>query len=346
MPPRRASGAARKGSLLPARSARCYPLGVETGIAYALAAALFWGTSPVLVKRGLRHSNVSAAVLLQQVGSVLTLVLIMVLPFGEATLRMPWSAAGVFVSVGLVGSFLGRTFVLKGIDEIGASKAQSISNSAPLLTAVYAIVLLGETATPIILIGVVLIVTGLLIITRGTPDDKVTGRPVSYRAFLNPLLSIIFFGFGPILKKVAMLAGGTAVPGALITHLTGLLLIFLFGRVLHIEWREGIRVSGDSYFFLLLSGFVPGRGLHPDLSGGGPCPGHHRRPHLERPTADHLLAGAVDPEGGRNRNPQGRPGRCPGGGRGVLPLSVAWVGLRSPGSLYEDARVSCRRQGG
>ena len=233
---------------------------METGIAYALAAALFWGTSPVLVKRGLRHSNVSAAVLLQQVGSVLTLVLIMVLPFGEATLRMPWTAAGVFVSVGLVGSFLGRTFVLKGIDEIGASKAQSISNSAPLLTAVYAIVLLGETATPIILIGVVLIVTGLLIITRGTPDDKVTGRPVSYKAFLNPLLSIIFFGFGPILKKVAMLAGGTAVPGALITHITGLLLIFLFGRVLRIDWREGIWISGDSYVFLLLSGFFQGVG--------------------------------------------------------------------------------------
>ena len=234
---------------------------METGIAYALAAALFWGTSPVLVKRGLRHSNVSAAVLLQQVGSVLTLVLIMVLPFGEAhaphALVRGW---GVRLAVGLVGSFLGRTFVLKGIDEIGASKAQSISNSAPLLTAVYAIVLLGETATPIILIGVVLIVTGLLIITRGTPDDKVTGRPVSYRAFLNPLLSIIFFGFGPILKKVAMLAGGTAVPGALITDLTGLLLIFLFGRVLHIEWREGIRVSGDSYFFLLLSGLFQGVG--------------------------------------------------------------------------------------
>ena len=233
---------------------------METGIAYALAAALFWGSSPVLVKRGLRHSNVSAAVLLQQVGSVLTLVLIMVLPFGEATLRMPWTAAGVFVSVGLVGSFLGRTFVLKGIDEIGASKAQSISNSAPLLTAVYAIVLLGETATPLILVGVVLIVTGLLIITRGTPDDGGSGRPVSYRAFLNPLLSIVFFGFGPILKKVAMLAGGTAVPGALITHITGLLLIFLFGRALRIDWREGIWISGDSYFFLLLSGLFQGVG--------------------------------------------------------------------------------------
>lgn len=233
---------------------------METGIACALAAALCWGTSPVLVKRGLRHSNVSAAVLQQQVGSVLTLVLIIVLPFSAVHLRMPWTAAGVFVSVGLVGSFLGRTFVLKGIDEVGASKAQSIANSAPLLTAVYAIVLLGESATPLILVGVVLIVTGLLLITRGTAGDQDPGRPLSFKAFLNPLLSIVFFGFGPILKKVAILTGGTPIPGALITHVTGLALILSFGRVLRIDWRVGVRLTGDSYFFLLLSGFFQGVG--------------------------------------------------------------------------------------
>ena len=233
---------------------------METGIAYALAAALFWGTSPVLVKRGLRHSNVSAAVLFQGVGSVLVLVLIIVLPFGEVELAMPWTAAGVFVSVGLVGSFLGRTFALKGIDEVGASRAQSIVNSAPLLTAVYAVILLGETATPLILIGVGLIVSGLLIITRGTSDEDHRRLPLRLRAFLNPLLAIIFFGFGPILKKVAMLAGGTPVPGSLITHVTGLALVMSFGRILRIDWRQGIRITPDSYFFLLMSGFFQGVG--------------------------------------------------------------------------------------
>ena len=233
---------------------------METGIAYALAAALFWGTSPVLVKRGLRHSNVSAAVLFQGVGSVLVLVLILLLPFGEVELAMPWTAAGVFVSVGLVGSFLGRTFALKGIDEVGASRAQSIVNSAPLLTAVYAVLLLGETATPLILIGVGLIVSGLLIITRGTPDEEDTRLPLRFKAFLNPLLAIIFFGFGPILKKVAMLAGGTPVPGSLITHVTGLALVMSFGRILRIDWRQGIRIAPDSYFFLLMSGFFQGVG--------------------------------------------------------------------------------------
>ena len=233
---------------------------METGIAYALAAALCWGTSPVLVKRGLRHSNVNAAVLQQLVGSVLILALIIVLPFGEVELLMPWTAAGAFVSVGLVGSFLGRTFALKAIDEVGASRAQSIINSAPLLTAVYAIVLLGETATPLILIGVGLIVSGLLIITRGTADDEDPGRSLRLRAFLNPLLAIVFFGFGPILKKVAMLAGGTSVPGALITHVTGLALVMSSGQLLRINWRDGIRTTADSYVFLLMSGVFQGVG--------------------------------------------------------------------------------------
>ena len=47
---------------------------METGIIYALIAGLFWGTSPVLVKRGLAHSNVSAATLYQQATILLTLV--------------------------------------------------------------------------------------------------------------------------------------------------------------------------------------------------------------------------------------------------------------------------------
>ncbi len=233
---------------------------METGITYALAAALCWGTAPVLIKRGLRNSNVSAAVALQQVGSVLIVVLIIALPFSEVQIFMPWTAAGVFAAVGLVGSFLGRTFVLKGIDEVGVSKAQSISNSAPLLTTIYAIVLLGETATPLILIGVLLIVAGLLIITRGTASSGDPQRPLSFRMFLNPLLSVVFFGFGPILKKVAILTGGTPIPGTLITHATGVVLVMSFGRLLRIDWREGVRTSRDSCFFFLLSGCFQGVG--------------------------------------------------------------------------------------
>lgn len=41
-------------------------LEMETGIVYALIAGLLWGAIPVLVKRGLVSSDVSAATLFQQ----------------------------------------------------------------------------------------------------------------------------------------------------------------------------------------------------------------------------------------------------------------------------------------
>ncbi len=47
---------------------------METGIFYAIIAGLFWGTSPVLVKRGLVHADVSAATLYQQATILVTLI--------------------------------------------------------------------------------------------------------------------------------------------------------------------------------------------------------------------------------------------------------------------------------
>jgi uncharacterized membrane protein len=47
---------------------------METGIVYALCAGIFWGTSPVLVKRGLAGADVSAATLYQQATILLTLL--------------------------------------------------------------------------------------------------------------------------------------------------------------------------------------------------------------------------------------------------------------------------------
>lgn len=229
------------------------------GIFYALAAALIWGASPVLVKRGLRRANVSAAVILQQLGAVSTLIVILLVPVHEVDWAIPVEAVLTFMAVGLVGSFFGRVFLLRGVDELGASRAQSFANSAPLLTAVYAVFLLGETATPVIFVGIALIVTGLILITHGATRSS-SARPMSYRAFFNPFMSIAFFGFGPILKKLAVTLGGGAVVGALITHSTGFVLLALFGRFLRIDWRSGIRVPRASWCYLLLSGLFQGVG--------------------------------------------------------------------------------------
>src|SRR4029434_5806158 len=98
---------------------------MRTGIIYAIIAGLFWGTSPVLVKRGLAHSNVSAATLCQQATILLTLLCAALLEGDLFAGKIPPLAILIFSVTGVVGAYLGRTLFIKSVDQIGASLAQS-----------------------------------------------------------------------------------------------------------------------------------------------------------------------------------------------------------------------------
>ena len=134
---------------------------MELGILYALVAGVLWGLVPLLVKRGLVRSDVNAAVTLQQFAAVGTLVLVWGAAFDVTDLSIPIPALVTFVALGLIGAFFGRIFLLKAIEQIGASKAQSIKNASPLLTGIIAVTFLGESVGPGTALGIVLLVGGV-----------------------------------------------------------------------------------------------------------------------------------------------------------------------------------------
>ena len=51
---------------------------------------------------------------------------------------MPPLASLIFAGTGVVGAYLGRTLFVKSVDQIGASRAQSLNNSSPLITVLLA----------------------------------------------------------------------------------------------------------------------------------------------------------------------------------------------------------------
>ncbi len=207
---------------------------METGIFYALIAGLFWGSSPVLVKRGLVHSNVSAATLYQQAATLLTLVLAALLE-GNALSRISAPATGVFVATGAVGAYLGRTLFVKSVAQIGASRAQSLNNSSPLVTVLLAVLLLGEPLAPAVLAGVLLIICGVFFITR--PESQANDGNASGMLTLTSIMATLCYGIVPVMKKFGTDWGGPPVLGALIMHATGLLLLLTVGRWLKIELK-------------------------------------------------------------------------------------------------------------
>ena len=208
---------------------------MEAGIFYALIAGLFWGGSPVLVKRGLVHSDVSAATLYQQAAILLTLVLAALLEGNPLSGRISAPATGVFVATGVVGAYLGRSLFVKSVAQIGASRAQSLNNSSPLLTVLLAALLLGEPLSPAVLAGVLLIICGVFFVTRA--ESQANDGNASGMLTLTSIMATLCYGIVPVMKKFGTDLGGPPVLGALIMRATGLLLLLTVGRWLKIELR-------------------------------------------------------------------------------------------------------------
>ena len=225
---------------------------METGIFYAIVAGLFWGTSPVLVKRGLVHSDVSAATLYQQ-GTILATLLVASLVEGELFAGIiPPLAMAVFACTGVVGAYLGRTLFVKTVDQIGASRAQSLNNSSPLITVLLAALFLGEPLTLAVLLGVMLVISGVFFIAEPRSKDERSGG----RKILTPtsIMATVCYGIVPVLKKFGTENGGTPVMGALVMHATGLLLLVTLGSLLKIEFKPE-RIASSSVVCFVSAGF-------------------------------------------------------------------------------------------
>jgi drug/metabolite transporter (DMT)-like permease len=226
---------------------------VETGIFYAIVAGILWGTSPVLVKRGLAHADVSAATLYQQ-ATILVTLLAAALVEGELFGgTMPPQAIVVFACTGVVGAYLGRTLFVKTVDQIGASRAQSLNNSSPLITVLLAALFLGEPLTLVVLAGVVLIISGVFFVAETDNQDERRGSKKVLT--LTSVMATVCYGIVPVLKKFGTENGGTPVMGALVMHATGLLLLVTLGSLLKIEFKPE-RIAPSSVVCFVAAGFL------------------------------------------------------------------------------------------
>lgn len=230
---------------------------LQIGIAAALAAGTLWGIGPLLLKRALKYTNVSAATLIEQNVSVLLLVVLALYTGEIAHIDFSGRAFWSFFLAGGVGASFGKVFFYKGIDKVGASKATSVKNSSPFLTALLAVIFLGEEPSWFLAAGVILIVLGVAVLSPGKENGE---RAVArLRYFLYPLIAAFCFGVNPIFKKIGIDAVNLPILGTLITQVTALLFMFLFARPigLEIKWQ---RVAAPALGLCTLSGITEGLG--------------------------------------------------------------------------------------
>lgn len=230
---------------------------LQVGIAYALLAGALWGIGPLLLKRAMKYTDVSTATLVEQNVSVILLVGL-ALYYGEIgqidfTGRSFWA----FFMAGAVGASFGKVFYYKGIDKVGASKATSVKNSAPFITAILAVLLLGEAMSWFLAAGITLIVLGIAFLTQSKAGGERSVDRLQY--FLYPIIAALCFGVNPIFKKFGIDAAGLPVQGTMITQVTALIFMLLFARAinLRIRWQP---VPPKALILCAISGITEGLG--------------------------------------------------------------------------------------
>ncbi|WP_410766943.1 EamA family transporter [Haloferax sp. DFSO60] len=218
---------------------------------FALVPAVIWGFTPVLDKRGMSYDGTALQASLVVVVVDLTLVTsLLVLRGGSLLAGIDVSLAGLFLFAGATGTALGRLAIFIGVDRVGASINSAVVSARPLFATAFAFGLLGEPISLETGVGIVVLVTGLVVLSLAKGGDLSGWES---RDLIYPLGSGALFAFGNVLRRFGLEMGGADVLQAVALNEAGALLVFLGYAA--VRGTKGFR-SADrrSYGYFAVSG--------------------------------------------------------------------------------------------
>jgi drug/metabolite transporter (DMT)-like permease len=225
------------------------------GLLALLAAATFALNAATARRAVLRASVLQGLAITVPLG--VPLFLIVAWAFGEAgrLAALPVEAVLWFAAAGVVHFVFGRYCNYRAAKAIGANLSAPIMQTDILLSLTLAIVVLGETLTPLRMIGILLVLIGPALVFQGGGIRRAVGaapapaahlaaasgfKPKYAEGYLFSLLCAAGFGTSPILISIGLeKAGpGSSLAGGFISYAAGALVIaavlLATGQVRHV----------------------------------------------------------------------------------------------------------------
>lgn len=138
-------------------------------IVFALLAAVGWGAGAVFARLGLQHMRSTTGTVVSLAAGVATVGTLALAVNRDIMFTLPVVTLLWFLLLGTINYPLGRYFSFLGVHLAGVSRASPILAAAPVVAVILGITLGGESLTPFIAMGAVLIIGGVvLIVTERT----------------------------------------------------------------------------------------------------------------------------------------------------------------------------------
>ena len=136
----------------------------------AIFSAMGWAGDSVLVRLGLRHSNIFAAMLVSYVVSVTCIWTYLLITTPLEFLRSP--AMLYFIVSGCLQPLFARALYYEALTRIGVSRAGPLRAAEPLFASAIAITILHEQPTIPVYIGTVLIIGSVWAVSSGRSEKS------------------------------------------------------------------------------------------------------------------------------------------------------------------------------
>ena len=135
------------------------------GVLLALLGAFSFSLMNVFVRNGVRLSDGDTGILTTMLINVAIYAVLVAGALAAGGFgQLDPAGIGWFVLAGLAATFVGRHALFGAISHIGAARGAAIKNATPVVAVALALLVLGETLTPVAAAGIALIIVALVLL--------------------------------------------------------------------------------------------------------------------------------------------------------------------------------------
>jgi drug/metabolite transporter (DMT)-like permease len=213
------------------------------GIAYALLAMMCFATNIVITRFAVARLPVEAGFFVVLATNVLFPAALFAAELGarEAPYAWHWKGAGLFAIGGVIGTFLGRRFLFDTVKLLGPSRASVFHSTAPAFALIGAWLLAGEILGAYEIALMLVVWAGLWLTQPRAGSLQALAPELLRKGFAAGLVTVAGFGFGNVLRGLAMRVWEEAALGTVIASMAALACQFAVTR----NWEKiGAQLRG------------------------------------------------------------------------------------------------------
>ncbi|HVO93227.1 MAG TPA: DMT family transporter [Terriglobales bacterium] len=214
----------------------------------AICSAMGWAGDSILVRFGLRQSNIFAAMLVSYAVSITCMWTYLIATTPLDFLKSP--AMIYYLISGCMQPLFARALFYEGITRIGVARAGPLRGSEPLFAAAIAVTFFHERPGWLVLLGTIFIVGSLWLISGKQQGEK------KWRLFdaIFPVSAALVSAVSQSLRKQALKI--IPDPFVAVAMVTTVSLILLIGFLLFTRRTGQLRMQRRGFVFFLCAAFV------------------------------------------------------------------------------------------